>query len=229
MVANQLEKPSTRLLKHIIRCYNRLAENPRARMALKENLPILLRELRLQDNLDDSSKKCLKNLNEIIQNEVITPGNQSLSLISGISNMTGLTEYTDGQNAFSLSMSHSDSYQSKDASDFFQGGLGTSLRPKTPLQDNISSGGMGSLYSGFQPQQMIGTSFSQPQTIPRPPSTNLLDKSQIPQTGGNPFQRMIGSPPPPGGFQQQQPGQAPAPMFTLNTPSTSLYMHQQPQ
>lgn len=96
MVANQLEKPSTRLLKHIIRCYNRLAENPRARMALKENLPILLRELRLQDNLDDSSKKCLKNLNEIIQNEVIIPGNQSLLLMSGISNMTGLTEYSDG-------------------------------------------------------------------------------------------------------------------------------------
>jgi CCR4-NOT transcription complex subunit 9 len=66
MVNNQLDKPSTRLLKHIIRCYNRLAENPRARMALKENLPTLLRELRLQDNLDDSSKKCLKNLNEII-------------------------------------------------------------------------------------------------------------------------------------------------------------------
>jgi CCR4-NOT transcription complex subunit 9 len=69
MVQNQLEKPSTRLLKHIIRCYNRLAENPRARLALKENLPVLLRESRLQDNLDESSKKCLKNLNEVIQNE----------------------------------------------------------------------------------------------------------------------------------------------------------------
>ncbi len=66
MVVNQLEKPSTRLLKHIIRCYNRLAENPRARMALKENLPILLKEPRLQENLDESSKKCLKNLNEVI-------------------------------------------------------------------------------------------------------------------------------------------------------------------
>jgi hypothetical protein len=38
-------------------------------MALKENLPILLKELRLQENLDESSKKCLKNLNEVIQSE----------------------------------------------------------------------------------------------------------------------------------------------------------------
>jgi hypothetical protein len=35
-------------------------------MALKENLPILLKEPRLQENLDESSKKCLKNLNEVI-------------------------------------------------------------------------------------------------------------------------------------------------------------------
>lgn len=79
-----MEKPSTRLLKHIIRCYNRLAENPRARMALKENLPILLKESRLQDNLDESSKKCLKNLNEVIQNETVTPGGSALSTISGM-------------------------------------------------------------------------------------------------------------------------------------------------
>jgi hypothetical protein len=46
-------------------------------MALKENLPILLKESRLQDNLDDSSKKCLKNLNEIIQNEILIPGSSS--------------------------------------------------------------------------------------------------------------------------------------------------------
>jgi CCR4-NOT transcription complex subunit 9 len=66
MVMNQLDKPSTRLLKHIIRCYNSFAENPRARLALKENLPVLLKESRLHENLDESSKKCLKNLNEVI-------------------------------------------------------------------------------------------------------------------------------------------------------------------
>lgn len=34
MVENQLVKPSQRLLKHIIKCYFRLAENPRAQVAL---------------------------------------------------------------------------------------------------------------------------------------------------------------------------------------------------
>lgn len=100
MVMSQLDKPSTRLLKHIIRCYNRLAENPRARMALKENLPVLLRETRLQDNLDESSKKCLKNLNEVIQNEIITPGTSSMSILN--TGMTGMTDYMDSNNSFSF-------------------------------------------------------------------------------------------------------------------------------
>ena len=54
------------------RCYNRLAENPRARIALRENLPIILKEQRLIENLDDSSKKCLKNLNEAIFSDIGT-------------------------------------------------------------------------------------------------------------------------------------------------------------
>lgn len=94
MVMNQLEKPSTRLLKHIIRCYNRLAENPRARLALKENLPILLKEIKLQENLDESSKKCLKNLNEVIQSESMTPGQSTISAAGsefGESMMTGFS------------------------------------------------------------------------------------------------------------------------------------------
>jgi CCR4-NOT transcription complex subunit 9 len=68
MVSSQVEKPSTRLLKHIIRCYNRLAENPRARIALRENIPVILKEQKLLLNLDDSSKKCLKSLNDSIFN-----------------------------------------------------------------------------------------------------------------------------------------------------------------
>lgn len=66
MVSSQLDKLSNRLLKHIIRCYNRLAENPRARQALKSNRPVLLTENRLLETLDESSKKCLRNLSEVI-------------------------------------------------------------------------------------------------------------------------------------------------------------------
>lgn len=66
MVSSQLDKLSNRLLKHIIRCYNRLAENPRARQALKSNRPVLLTENKLLETLDESSKKCLRNLSEVI-------------------------------------------------------------------------------------------------------------------------------------------------------------------
>lgn len=43
MVQAQTEKSSSRLLKHIIRCYNRLSENIKARAALKENVPLILK------------------------------------------------------------------------------------------------------------------------------------------------------------------------------------------
>ena len=40
----QTEQPSVRLLKHIIRCYLRLSDNPRAREALRQCLPEQLRD-----------------------------------------------------------------------------------------------------------------------------------------------------------------------------------------
>jgi len=39
MVASLVEQPSQRLLKHIIRCYLRLSDNPKAREALRSHLP----------------------------------------------------------------------------------------------------------------------------------------------------------------------------------------------
>eukprot|EP00898_Chlorokybus_atmophyticus_P001476 jgi/Chlat1/2329/Chrsp17S00176 len=44
MVSMLAEQPSVRLLKHIIRCYLRLSDNPRAREALRQCLPDLLRD-----------------------------------------------------------------------------------------------------------------------------------------------------------------------------------------
>ena len=81
MVSSQLEKLSNRLLKHIIRCYNRLAENPRARQALKTNQPVLLTDHRLLESLDESSKKCLRNLSDVIQNQQTT--DEGLHLTQG--------------------------------------------------------------------------------------------------------------------------------------------------
>lgn len=44
MVTALVEQPSQRLLKHIIRCYLRLADHPRARDALRSTLPERLRD-----------------------------------------------------------------------------------------------------------------------------------------------------------------------------------------
>lgn len=43
-VASLIEQPSLRLLKHVIRCYLRLSENPRAREALRQCLPAVLKD-----------------------------------------------------------------------------------------------------------------------------------------------------------------------------------------
>lgn len=44
MVGGLTERPSVRLLKHIVRCYLRLSDNTRARDALRGCLPSQLRD-----------------------------------------------------------------------------------------------------------------------------------------------------------------------------------------
>ncbi|CAF1441577.1 unnamed protein product [Didymodactylos carnosus] len=64
MVLQQQREPSGRLLKHIIRCYLRLSDNPRAREALRSCLPDCLKDhtfdIALKD--DQSTKKWLTQL-----------------------------------------------------------------------------------------------------------------------------------------------------------------------
>jgi len=64
MVATLVEQPSQRLLKHIIRCYLRLCDNPRAREALKPCLPEPLRDGTFAQVLKDDapSKRWLSQL-----------------------------------------------------------------------------------------------------------------------------------------------------------------------
>jgi CCR4-NOT transcription complex subunit 9 len=47
------ERPSGRLLKHIVRCYLRLSENPRAKDALRGCLPTQLRDNTFKDVFTD--------------------------------------------------------------------------------------------------------------------------------------------------------------------------------
>lgn len=55
MVLLLAEQPSVRLLKHIVRCYLRLSDNPRAREALRECLPELLRSPQFTACLKDDA------------------------------------------------------------------------------------------------------------------------------------------------------------------------------
>ncbi|TPX36916.1 hypothetical protein SmJEL517_g01085 [Synchytrium microbalum] len=70
MVAQLVEQQSIRLLKHVIRCYLRLSDNPRAREALRQCLPEPLRDSTFMPSLKDdiTTKRCLHtllmNLNE---------------------------------------------------------------------------------------------------------------------------------------------------------------------
>lgn len=73
MVAGQAEadKPSVRLLRHIIRCYWRLSEHPQARDTLRQSLPPLLRDpgsspVLMETLKDDASAK--KALTQLLSN-----------------------------------------------------------------------------------------------------------------------------------------------------------------
>ena len=67
VVENQLVKPSQRLLKHIIKCYFRLAENHRAQTFYVKKLPNIVKSSnKLNEALDDSSKRVLQSFIEIL-------------------------------------------------------------------------------------------------------------------------------------------------------------------
>jgi len=58
------EQPSTRLLKHIVRCYLRLTDDPRAHIALQTHLPEALRDGTFDNGLrdDDVARRYLQQL-----------------------------------------------------------------------------------------------------------------------------------------------------------------------
>jgi hypothetical protein len=64
MVVAMREQPAVRLLKHIIRCYQRLAENPVAKEALHRSFPDCLREQAFFEALrdDPNTRKCMQAL-----------------------------------------------------------------------------------------------------------------------------------------------------------------------
>lgn len=80
MIAMLVEQPSQRLLKHIIRCYLRLADNPRSREALRQCLPEPLRDGTFQNVLkdDQTTKRWLGQLLMIVENVGLGVGVSSM-------------------------------------------------------------------------------------------------------------------------------------------------------
>ncbi|KAJ3354922.1 hypothetical protein HDU83_004330 [Entophlyctis luteolus] len=62
LVLQLVEQPSVRLLKHVVRCYLRLSDNPRAKEALRQCLPDPLRDNTFASILKDdlTTKRCLQ-------------------------------------------------------------------------------------------------------------------------------------------------------------------------
>ncbi|EFA84133.1 cell differentiation family [Heterostelium album PN500] len=60
MVVSLIEQPSPRLLKHVIRCYLRLAENPKSRELLRQYIPMALQDGTFNSHLKDDKDFTIK-------------------------------------------------------------------------------------------------------------------------------------------------------------------------
>ncbi|XP_025096020.1 CCR4-NOT transcription complex subunit 9-like isoform X1 [Pomacea canaliculata] len=69
MVLHLSKEPSARLLKHVVRCYLRLSDNPRAREALRQCLPDQLKDSTFNNTLKDdaSTKRWLMQLQQNLE------------------------------------------------------------------------------------------------------------------------------------------------------------------
>ncbi len=101
--------PSSRLIKHIIRSYARLAENSRVRAILRENLPSILKDKNFFQSLEESSRKWLQNLLKSLSNISSNNNNNDRSTmqlisglnsgnINGINNMSNIGNLINNQN-----------------------------------------------------------------------------------------------------------------------------------
>lgn len=73
MVLSLAKEPSARLLKHVVRCYLRLSDNARARVALKQCLPDQLRDATFANCLQDD-KNTKHWLTQLLKNLESEPG-----------------------------------------------------------------------------------------------------------------------------------------------------------
>ncbi|KAL4221958.1 Cell differentiation protein RCD1 [Mactra antiquata] len=83
MVLHLSREPSARLLKHVVRCYLRLSDNPRAREALRQCLPDQLKDSTFANCLkdDNSTKRWLMQLQQNLESPAVQdPRNPGMPL-----------------------------------------------------------------------------------------------------------------------------------------------------
>ena len=80
-------KPSQRLVKHIIRSYNRLADNEEGKNLLQNNLPLEMNEPEFINALDESSRKWLMNLKRVLKGEKNVGVNNTNNRNIGMNNL----------------------------------------------------------------------------------------------------------------------------------------------
>ncbi|KAJ1352123.1 CCR4-NOT transcription complex subunit 9 [Parelaphostrongylus tenuis] len=83
MVMKLSRDPSSRLLKHVIRCYSRLSDNPRAQQALRQCLPDQLKDETFKTILDEdkSSRHWLRLLMSNLGYPILTEAPQVSSVL----------------------------------------------------------------------------------------------------------------------------------------------------
>jgi CCR4-NOT transcription complex subunit 9 len=82
MVLQLAKEQSARLLKHVVRCYLRLSDNPRAREALRQCLPDQLKDQTFTTCLkdDNSTKRWLSQLLKNLDTSGMSPGPGGMTL-----------------------------------------------------------------------------------------------------------------------------------------------------
>lgn len=81
MVKAQDTTPSTRLLKHIARCYQKLFENQKAKEFLAEQIPSILNEKSLEAHFDENTKSIIFSMRELVTNWISENGTSQMRMM----------------------------------------------------------------------------------------------------------------------------------------------------
>jgi hypothetical protein len=97
-----VSNPPSRLVKHIIRSYARLAENTRVRTVMRENMPGIIKDKAFYQTLDDSSKRWLQKLIKLLGTNPVNPNPSTM--MPNMNQMPGDMNFNNYNEAFDKQM-----------------------------------------------------------------------------------------------------------------------------